>query len=814
MSVFVTFLCGFIWKLYGNPDTFDCPMRELLMEYAININNNITYTQLNDIKNALDGTPQAIYHECNVTIPNDFVEYTRILKSNIDKYTIFVDVNNGNDNNNGTTIYSPFKSILRAVEFSRERFGVNVTKQILLRNGTYYIGETLYFTYLDSNLKISSYNNENVNISGGIALADLDWKLYKKSRNNHDIYYSKIDESINITNILGLRINGYRGIRARYPNVMSEETFPPETYLLNPKTYLFKNAQPQSTYTYNVSEFIRTENNPPIFQYYQLEINGSWFDKYIPPASAPRLNNPHIIGLEYNKNILPNSPYVNMTNGVVRAWHIDHWYSWMWEIDNDKSNDKKLYFYDSGGNQGSDPGDGDTFYIENIFEELDELNEWYFNDTERILYYIPNNTNINDAVFEGTKLKTVMEFNGNQTHPISNIVINGLNFIDTEYTFLDDHGDSPGGGWGYTYNSAINLIGTKNVNITNNYFSRLDGSGILLFGYNRDVNIKYNEFVWIGDTCIGLWGNTIGYDFPELNNTNKRYAKLGINGTNLDQPRDISVSHNIAHEFGINEKQSSFYFQTISCSNKIHNNIVYNGPRAGILINDGFGGNNRIYSNIIFNQCRESSDHGPINTWDHTPYITKVKYGTESVTKEWDHIYSNFLISEYEADYQIDNDDNSQYFKNYDNFCVYGYWAYKSNMGGHDIQAYNNIYAYVNYCIQLYYTLPLNTNPDIMNNNTCIINSTVNNNEIFNYAFIGPDFADPNCYGFYPNNFGGWISNNNTIMINNGNNHNTGYCNVSINDIQKVSNNEIGTSVQEWPSTEYILNKAKQILFQ
>ena len=42
----------------------------------------------------------------------------------------------------------------------------------------------------------------------------------------------------------------------------------------------------------------------------------------------------------------------------------------------------------------------------------------------------------------------------------------------------------------------------------------------------------------------------------------------------------------------------------------IVNNVVFNIPRAGINFNDGFGGANVIHDNLLFNTCRESSDHG------------------------------------------------------------------------------------------------------------------------------------------------------------------------------------------------------------
>ena len=40
-------------------------------------------------------------------------------------------------------------------------------------------------------------------------------------------------------------------------------------------------------------------------------------------------------------------------------------------------------------------------------------------------------------------------------------------------------------------------------------------------------------------------------------------------------------------------------------------NVFFNGPRAGINANDGFGGGDEISHNLVFSTCRESGDHGP-----------------------------------------------------------------------------------------------------------------------------------------------------------------------------------------------------------
>ena len=68
------------------------------------------------------------------------------------------------------------------------------------------------------------------------------------------------------------------------------------------------------------------------------------------------------------------------------------------------------------------------------------------------------------------------------------------------------------------------------------------------------------------------------------------------------------------------QKQSSFYFQAITAQAVLTKNLVFNIPRAAINFNDGFGGGAIVEHNLLFNPCRESSDHGE-SICKHNPVI-------------------------------------------------------------------------------------------------------------------------------------------------------------------------------------------------
>ena len=221
------------------------------------------------------------------------------------------------------------------------------------------------------------------------------------------------------------------------------------------------------------------------------------------------------------------------------------------------------------------------------------------------------------------------------------------------------------------------------VTINSSCFERLDGNGVMLSGYNRNVSILLNEFAWMGGSAMAAWGIT-----DELSDGGVH----GYDGTGGNFPRFTMVMKNIVREVGIWEKQSSAWFQAKSAQNYIGYNIIFNLARAGINFNDGFGGGSEVEGNIIFNTCRESSDHGPINSWDRQPFLTTVRTGQPSMIPEFNEIHHNFLVSNYGGvKGGMDNDDGSTFYKVHHNFDVYGRGPKKDGVG---LEYFGSLHAY------------------------------------------------------------------------------------------------------------------------
>merc|ERR1711998_737510 len=180
----------------------------------------------------------------------------------------------------------------------------------------------------------------------------------------------------------------------------------------------------------------------------------------------------------------------------------------------------------------------------------------------------------------------------------------------------------------------------------------------------------------------------------------------GVDGTDGNHPRYTTVQGCTAREVGLYEKQSSFFMQAKTAQSTIKGNVFFNGPRAGINANDGFGGGDEIAQNLVFSTCRESGDHGPFNSWDRQPFLTTIRDGTPSMTPATRKIHHNFFVDNYSPQENVDNDDGSAYYNTHDNFLVYGSRGMKNDFGGHDNHHYNNVYAYAGSGPHVCATLP------------------------------------------------------------------------------------------------------------
>jgi len=488
-----------------------------------------------------------------------------------------------------------------------------------------------------------------------------------------------------------LMTNGVRAIRARYPNANPEVDKFPVGYIESAKAWL----PPKD---YGPIQYINYSETRPdyvsLFQNYRGGVGGPC-SVYDPPFSywcaqepqgggAAQFTLPS--GVQYNSADLPRAPYKTVDGAVIWAWRPGHWANWAFQLDAQLP--EGGFNWSKGGFQGGRGNSrGAEWFIEGVFEELDTALEWYHEVSANEIYFVTNASDRPTGDFEAPVLKTLFDLRGTQADPIHNITFADLVFTGTAYTFLDPHSPPSGGDWSFQRSGGIFLEGTTGVTITGCRLERLDGNGILLSGYNRYTEISKNHIAYTGDTAIGAWGYTTGAHPAQPKGT-------GPDGTAGEFPRYTLIKGNFIHHLGIHEKQSSCYFQAKTAETTLVDNICFEIPRAGFNLNDGLGGGNVITSNLLFNTCGESGDHGAINTWDRQAYLTTVATGQPSYRPAVNEIHHNFIVSNGDADGgAVDNDDGSSYYLEHHNFCIYG-GAKMGNIDGHAKVYHSNINAY------------------------------------------------------------------------------------------------------------------------
>ena len=198
--------------------------------------------------------------------------------------------------------------------------------------GTHYLEQTIQLGSDDSHLLLTNFDNEHVEVSGALPL-DCSWHKYRNgSSDGLDYYRCEVPSNSNITDIKGLRVNGSRAIRARYPNGNPE--FYPCGFCSNltASRWLPPTTPAKPGTVVNPDDPRRTDGTA--FQKYYLGIGGEC-DNFVPNGgfwcNGAYKGEDYKVpsGLEFTRDILPNSPYADVTGAVIQTWRPSHWASWM-----------------------------------------------------------------------------------------------------------------------------------------------------------------------------------------------------------------------------------------------------------------------------------------------------------------------------------------------------------------------------------------------------------------------------------------------------------------------------------------------------
>ena len=132
------------------------------------------------------------------------------------------------------------------------------------------------------------------------------------------------------------------------------------------------------------------------------------------------------------------------------------------------------FVFGAGGHQGGEGCDvAGEWFIENVREELDAANEYFYDASAKELLFAYNGTGSppSSAAVVVPKLANFVELRGSQERPVRNVTIRGITIRASRPTFMDPRGNPSGGDWSLERLGAVLLEGTEGVMVEDCLFT-------------------------------------------------------------------------------------------------------------------------------------------------------------------------------------------------------------------------------------------------------------------------------------------------------------------------------------------------------
>ncbi|CAD7945190.1 unnamed protein product [Amoebophrya sp. A120] len=202
----------------------------------------------------------------------------------------------------------------------------------------------------------------------------------------------------------------------------------------------------------------------------------------------------------------------------------------------------------------------------------------------------------------------------------TNVFFSGIRFRDTDVTWDEMRGVPSGGDSSLQHSGAIHLKESTNFNLKHSEVTNVDGNGILLEGRNENTNIQFNEFSFIGDHAIALWGKFSTKNGEEVFPgsplcDNREGFSPAPCATRNSVPVDTKITNNVIFNVGFHTKHASGIFQAVSAKSVVRQNVLFNAPRTLINHEDNAIGGSVLEQNLLANAVRETEQIGVYNTF-------------------------------------------------------------------------------------------------------------------------------------------------------------------------------------------------------
>ncbi len=310
--------------------------------------------------------------------------------------------------------------------------------------------------------------------------------------------------------------------------------------------------------------------------------------------------------------------WANPASGFFHAMHPSLWGDFTWRITGKNTNGEVQL---EGGWQNNRGGavHKKIRFVENIFEELDAPGEWFLNPKTHTLYfYPPAGLDLKTATVEATRLRSLVEFRGDETHPVKFVTLRGITFRHAARTVMETREPLVRSDWAIYRGGAIFFNGAEDCSLEDSFIDQVGGNAIFVNNYNRRVAVRGTQIVKAGASGICFVGDPSAARSP-LFNYDQANKLEDIDRTpgpkNNNYPANCLVDDCLIYLTGRVEKQTAGVEIDLSQDITIRHCSIYDMPRSGINIGDGCWGGHVIEFCDIFDTVKETGDHGSFNSW-------------------------------------------------------------------------------------------------------------------------------------------------------------------------------------------------------
>jgi hypothetical protein len=378
------------------------------------------------------------------------------------------------------------------------------------------------------------------------------------------------------------------------------------------------------------------------------------------------------------------SRWANPTGGYYHAMHPALWGDFTWRITAKDTNDQVKLEGGWQNNRGA-AAHRQIRFVENLFEELDAPGEWFLNSKTHTLYFHPPaGLDLKKAVVEATHLRTLVEFRGDEAHPVKWITLRGLVFRQAARTVMDTREPLLRSDWAIYRGGAIFFNGAEDCALEDSFIDQVGGNAVFVNNYNRRVTIRGTQIAKAGASGIGFVGDPQAarsplFNYYRVQELDKIDRRPGPKSNNY--PADCLVDDCLIHLTGRVEKQTAGVEIDLAQNITVRHCSIYDMPRSGINIGDGCWGGHVIEFCDIFDTVKETGDHGSFNSWGRDrfwrPNIGEVNAWVRQVPElpKLDAVKPVVLAhNRWRCDHgwDIDLDDGSSFYIITNNLCLHG----------------------------------------------------------------------------------------------------------------------------------------------